>query len=53
VSYLEVISTLEIRFLFFTPQGGAEKSQKEFREDSYPPCGGLVRLVIAVRGIFL
>ena len=26
------LSTLEIHFLFFTPQGGAEKSKNEFRE---------------------
>jgi hypothetical protein len=23
-------------FLFFTPQGGTEKSKKEFREGTYP-----------------
>jgi hypothetical protein len=33
-------STLEIHFLFFTPQGGAEKSMNEFREGTYTPQGG-------------
>ena len=35
----KVFSTLEIHFLLFTPQGGAEKSKNEFREGAYPPCG--------------
>jgi hypothetical protein len=35
-----VLSTLEIHFLFFTPQGGAEKSMNEFREGTYPPLRG-------------
>jgi hypothetical protein len=29
-------STLEIQFMFFTPQGGTEKSMNEFREGTYP-----------------
>jgi hypothetical protein len=33
-------STLEIHFLFFTPQVGAEKSMNEFREGTYTPQGG-------------
>jgi hypothetical protein len=31
--------TLEIHFLFFTPQGGAEKSKNEFREGTFPLVG--------------
>jgi hypothetical protein len=33
------ISTLEIHFLFFTLQGGAEKSMNQFCEGTYPPQG--------------
>jgi hypothetical protein len=35
-----LFSTLEIHFLFFTPQEGAEKSMNEFREGTYPPQKG-------------
>jgi hypothetical protein len=37
---MEVFSTLEIHFLFFTPPGGAEKNMNEFREGTYTPQGG-------------
>jgi hypothetical protein len=36
-----LVGTLEILFLFFTPQGGTEKSGKEFREGSYTPSWGV------------
>jgi hypothetical protein len=32
---------VEIDFLFFIPQGGAEKSKNEFREGTYAPYGVL------------
>jgi hypothetical protein len=35
--FTRLFSTLEIHFLFFTPQGGAEKSMNEFREGTYTP----------------
>jgi hypothetical protein len=37
----QYFSTLEIHFLFFTPQGGAKKSMNEFREGTYTPQGGI------------
>ena len=37
-------STLEIQFMFFTPQGGTEKSMNEFREGTYPPLWGVSTL---------
>jgi hypothetical protein len=35
------MSTLEIHVLTFTPQGGAEKSKKEFRQGTYTPLWGV------------
>jgi hypothetical protein len=34
---VDSFSTLEILFRLFTPQGGTEKSGKEFREGTYTP----------------
>jgi hypothetical protein len=37
----DLFITLEIHFLFFTPQGVAEKSKNEFREATYTPLWGV------------
>jgi hypothetical protein len=44
-------STLEIHFLFFTPQGGAEKSMNEFHEGTYPPQKGGTEQSTPLRGV--
>jgi hypothetical protein len=42
---VDSFSTLEILFRLFTPQGGTEKSGKEFREGTFPRAlRGLVSL---------